>query len=175
MTTESRKDVPVRHVSTIEAYRAARAAGNTRMIPFTDGYGNVLISIEQDVLEPFTHEKTVNIAPNLKPSDIQLGIENITKIMNEGGAEGQGEMGIEAMLKNAESQRKQAEAYEKQAAERKAKFADRILDLEALLADAVEVETAAKAAYDKKLEENAKALEAKIKDKEPQRSKVEAK
>jgi uncharacterized protein YoaH (UPF0181 family) len=161
---QPQKEVSKRLVTSIEAYRAARAAGKTRIIPMTDSYGQVAISVEQDVKDMYTHEDSINVLPNIRPEQIKSAVEEVKKLMNEGTPNDQSQTGVEQHLKNAENMRKQAEHFEKQAEERRKLFSDRIADMEALYDDALESEKQAQAEYERKIAASTAAVERKVKE-----------
>jgi small-conductance mechanosensitive channel len=158
---------PKRLVTSIEAYRAAKVAGRVRIIPQSDSFGSIVLSIEQDFTDPFTEEKSINVVSSITSESIRTGRENLQKLMNEGDTNNPQEQGVESLMKHAENLRKQADAAERQAEARKSAFQDRLADMDALLADALAVEEKAKAEYEVKLAATTKAVEKKIVEKEP--------
>lgn len=153
---------PKRLVTSIEAYRAAKKAGNIQIIPTVDSYGNVVLATEQIVHDPFSHEVSVNVVANIVPKSIKDAIESVKKFRDEGDPNNQQETGVKALRDNAENLRKQAESYEDRAKEREEKYADRIADMEAWLHDAEAIEKVEKEKYDKFFNETTGAVEKSI-------------
>ncbi len=156
---------PKRLVTGIEAYRAAKKAGRIRIIPTSDNFGNSLLAIEQDITDPFTEERSINVLGNINTENIRKGREHLEKMMNEGDNNIPNELGVQQLLKNAESSRKQAEESTRQAEARKLAFQDRLADMDAMLADALAVEEKAKADYEARLAEDSEAVKKMIADK----------
>jgi hypothetical protein len=156
-------NIPKRLVTSIEAYRAAKKAGNIQIIPTVDSYGNVMLSTEQIVHDPFSHEESVNVVANIVPQSIKNGIESLEKLRDEGDKQNPQDMGITALRSNAETQRKQADDYEARAKEREENFAVRLADMQAWLHDAEEIEKVEKEKYEKRLTETTAAVEKKVK------------
>jgi hypothetical protein len=153
------QNLPKRLVPTIEAYRAAKKAGNIAIIPRVDDYGNVALATEQIVHEPFTHEQSINVVANITSETIKDLIEKTTAFCKEGDNQNPNETGVDALLENAKRLRKQADDAESTAKIRSEKYGERIADLEAWLHDAEEVEKVEKEKYQQRISETAKALE----------------
>ncbi len=137
-----------RMVGMIEAYRAARKAGKTRIHSTIDSFGNVLLNIEQDYCDNYTQEVVIHVLPSVTSQKLSEALEEI-KTFVEKGSEQQGIQGTIAMRNTAESLRKQAEDWEKKAATREEEFAGRIEDMQAMIDDAIAEEAKAKAEFEK--------------------------
>ena len=145
---ESQKQPQRRMVGMIEAYRAARKAGKTRMNATIDSFGNVLLNIEQDYCDNYTQEVTIHVLPSVTSQTLIDALEEL-KTFVEKGNEKEGVQGTIAMRKTAEDLRRQAEDWEKKSAAREQEFAGRIEDLQAMIDDAVAEEAKAKAEFEK--------------------------
>lgn len=145
---ETQKQSQRRMVGMIEAYRAARKAGKTRMNATIDSFGNVLLNIEQDYCDNYTQEIVIHVLPSVTSQKLIDALAEL-KTFVEKGNERENIQGTIAMRTTAETLRKQAEEWEKKAAAREEEFAGRIEDLQELIDDAIAEEAKAKAEFEK--------------------------
>lgn len=150
--------IPRRMVGMIEAYRAAKKAGKTRITSLIDSFGTVRLDFEQDYCDSYTQEVTVNVLPSTTSKQLKDYLETLKTFVSKGD-EQQGIQGTEAMRKTAENLRKQADDWEKKAEEREKEFASRLEDAQAMIDDAIAEEEKAKKQFEKSITQTAKDLE----------------